>query len=74
MKEKVLALLRQYAFILIGGGIGLILGILILVIGLFRTLFLFLCFLTGVFFASPMWKKSAVRKRILQMFDFRDDL
>ena len=74
MKEKILAFLKRYSFVLTGGGIGLLFGILVLIIGLFRTIFLFICSLIGVFFASPLWKKSALYKRIKEIFDFRDDL
>ena len=60
-----LSFLKTHKSLIIGVGTGLLVGILILSIGFFSTLFLALCGGIGAFFGT----KNRFRKRLLEILD-----
>jgi uncharacterized membrane protein len=57
--------INSHRGIIIGIGIGLLIGILILSIGFFKTLFLAICVGIGAFFGT----KNKLRKRLFEILD-----
>ena len=64
-KASFLEFIKTHRGIITGIGLGLLVGVLILAIGFFRTLFLAICVGIGAFFGT----KNVLRKKLFEILD-----
>lgn len=64
-QKSILEFFKTHRGIITGIGLGFLIGVLILAIGFFRTLFLAICVGIGAFFGT----KNKLRKRLFEILD-----
>ena len=69
MKKFLLAYLRKYAMHVVGALVGLIVAILFLTIGFFKTLLLAICIAAGVFCGAFFSKRTIIIQKLTDIFE-----
>ncbi|MGT2884773.1 DUF2273 domain-containing protein [Streptococcus ferus] len=59
-----MTLFKRYKFPLLGGAVGLLLGLLLLTVGFFKTIFAIICIILGVYSARWIEKSGLLNQWI----------